>query len=127
MTTNKLYDLAETQNISIYDFHLPLNKSISYVDEKSNCYIAIDEQAIEGEIDEKEKLAHELGHCMRHAFYNRYSPCDVIGRHEYRANVWAVSTLLPSYRLRGALHLYREYWQLAELFGLSEDFIKMAS
>jgi len=38
------------------------------------------------------QLAHELGHCECGAFYNRYSPFDLVGKHERRADCWAKKT-----------------------------------
>ena len=111
----------------IYDFRLDKTGSISMMDDNGDCHVALDEKQIENSADRKVKLAHELGHCVLSAFYNRYSKFDLITQHEYRANRWAVEELLPFYRLRKALETgHIEIWDLAEFLELTEDFIKIA-
>ena len=85
-------------------------------------------EADRGETEEKEKLSHELGHCATGAFYNRYAACDICERHERRANIWSIKKLIPKDELLKALDdcFCTNRFELAEHFGVSEDFMQMA-
>ena len=77
--------------------------------------------------DEKVKLAHELGHCETGSFYNRYAARDIRQKYENRANKWAYKKLVPQDELAEAcLQGYREPWELAEYFGVTEFFLRNA-
>ena len=77
--------------------------------------------------DEKVKLAHELGHCETGAFYNRYAARDIRQKYENQANKWAYKKLVPQDELvEACLQGYREPWELAEYFGVTEDFLRGA-
>ena len=55
------------------------------------------------------------------------SPFDLIEKHEYKADKYAVHELLPFEDLEVACkNGYTEYWQLAEHLDLTEEFIKRA-
>lgn len=70
-------------------------------------------------------LAHELGHCVRGAFYNRYSAVDCKSRHERRANVWAYRKLVSEDELHEAVMRGNvEIWELAEYFDLPQDLME---
>lgn len=91
------------------------------------CAIAIDPGKIVSEEDEKEKLLHELGHCERGAFYNQYAACDVRRKHENQADKWAVQHVLSAADLDEAVAGgYTEMWELAEHFGVTEEFMRKA-
>lgn len=127
MELELLYDFAVLQNIGVRRFALEKAASISYMDEDGDCYIAMDPHKIKTTADEKYKLAHDLGHCMRGAFYNRYSKLDIIGRHERRATVWAIKKLLPREELITAIKGgHGEFYDLAEYFDLPEELVREA-
>lgn len=89
--------------------------------------IAINTRQLTGEADERTKLAHEVGHCATGAFYNRYSSLDILQKHENRADKWAIRHLIPVESLDAAVaDGYCEICDLAEHFGVSEDFMKKA-
>ena len=67
----EFYRIAEQQNISVDLFPLQMREALSLMDSCGDCHIAIDPQKLKGEPDERAKLAHELGHCLTGAFYNR--------------------------------------------------------
>ena len=124
---NELYNIAEKENIQIFSFALPLVSSVSMMDLKGNCSIGIDPFSIETYAEEKEHLAHELGHCITGSFYNIYSDCDVIAKAEYKADKWAIKKLIPEDEVRNAYEFgYTELWQLSELFGVPEEFMLKA-
>ncbi len=127
MKLEKLYEIAESENIDIYAAALPLAQSMSLMDDDLNCYIGIDYDQIHTSAEEKRKLAHEIGHCVKGAFYNRYSKLDLISKHEYSADKWACETLLPKTEMQTAFENgYVEVWQLAEYFDVPEELVKKA-
>lgn len=128
-TLTNLYDLAEKDNIPIINFNIRNEdvEALSHCDDDGDCIIAVDENKIKSEADLKVKVAHELGHCETMSFYNRYSSYDEVGRHEYRADKWAVYELIPFDELVIALNKgYNEVWALAEYFDVSENFVEKA-
>lgn len=124
MKTEKLYKIAEENNIKLDYFPLPENKSVC-VKYGEAFFIGIDAQLTRA--DERVCLAHELGHCQTSAFYNIYSPLDIRQKHENRADKWAVACLIPKADLLKAIKAgHSEPSELAEFFCVTEDFIKKA-
>lgn len=120
MHINDLYDIADRNNISV--FHFPLGPAIKSMSVPGA--IGIDADCIETTSEEQTKLAHELGHCMTGSFYTGSSPYELRSQKEYRANKWAVHTLIPFDELVEALENdITESWELAEYFNTSQDFI----
>lgn len=105
---------------------LPLSGSMSVMDGSGRCSVGIDPLALSSECDERERLAHELGHCLTGSFYNRFSPYDERARHERRAGRWAVDALVPERELCLALREPTSLAELAELFCVSEGTIRLA-
>lgn len=122
-----LYALAEQQNIPIYRFPLPNTGSMSLMDEQGRCCIGMDERVRDGGPQERVHLSHELGHCVTGSFYNRYAAVDCRQRHENAANKWAIQILIPVDDLDQAVaEGCTEVWELAERFGVTEDFVRKA-
>lgn len=72
-------------------------------------------------------LAHECGHCATGATHRLASEWDIISRHEYKADRWAIEHFLPfSEMCEAAQNGYRETWQLAEYFDVPQVFIEKA-
>ena len=127
MNAYDLYVLAEQQNIEVIETSLPENGSLSLMDDAGNCYIGIDESVMDGGALEIVHMAHELGHCLTGSFYNRHTRFDIRQRHENRADKWAVRQIIPVDDLDEAVaEGCTEIWELAERFGVTEDFIKKA-
>ena len=127
MNVLALYQLAEQQNIEVIETSLPENGSLSVMDEKGNCYIGIDESVMDGDALERVHMGHELGHCVTGSFYNRYTPYDLRQRHENRADIWAILRLVTEDALDEAVaEGCCEIWNLAERFGVTEQFMKKA-
>lgn len=75
----------------------------------------------------KATLAHELGHCATGCTQKVSSPLDLIEKHEYKANRWAIERYIPFEDLQAAIKQGRtERWQLAEYFDMPEPFIQKA-
>ena len=125
MKLNALYDIADNDGVIVecYDFtHSP---SVSVLND-GVCYIGINPLMLNTSADEKVKLAHELGHCETGAFYNMYSPLDIRAKHEHRADKWAIKKLIPEDELKQACKSCHNRFELAEYFGVTEDFMQKA-
>ena len=122
-----LYGLAQQQNIPIFPFPLPNTGSMSLMDEQGRCVIGMDEGVRDGGVQERVHLGHELGHCVTGSFYNIHAAVDSRRRQENRADKWAVTQLIPLDDLDDAIAQgCTELWELAERFGVTEEFVKKA-
>ena len=121
MTLLQIYQFAEKQGISIDELNMGHSVAISL----PQGWIAIDPERLPTQVEKKECLAHELGHVETGAFYNVDSPCDIRGKHENKANKWAIQHLISESELDEAIaNGYTEIWSLAEYFDVTEDFMK---
>ena len=91
MKINKLYELAEKENIDIYNYKMIHSKARIISDVKSAIFINYSQ--IDTSIEEKEILAEELGHYYYDSYYTINSSKLDIDRCEYRANKWKALTL----------------------------------
>lgn len=122
-----LYDIAREQNIEVVEWPLHQNGSISLMDDDGNCVIGIDESVMDGDALERVHMGHELGHCMTGSFYSIHTAVDCRRRHENRADKWAIRELIPVDDLDQAVaDGHSEIWDLAEHFGVTEQFMKKA-
>ena len=124
VTNNDLYGIAEKRGHVVVCESLTETPSLSLQTNK-RCYIAIDQRL--NVQQEREALAHELGHCEYGGFYNRYSRYEIRAKAERRADKWAFARLVPYGRLMQAVrHGVTEVWDLAELFDVSCEFMQRA-
>ena len=124
VTNDDLYGIAERRGHVVVCESLTETPSFSLQTNK-RCYIAIDQRL--NVQQEREALAHELGHCEYGGFYNRYSKYDIRAKAERRADKWAFAKLVPYGRLMQAVrHGIAEVWELAELFDVSCEFMQRA-
>ena len=127
MEISALYDIAAQQNIPIMSFPLEASGSMSVMDECGRCFIGMDPKLRDSATRERVHLGHELGHCLTGSFYSRHTAVDHRRRHENRADKWAIRKLLPVEALDDAVaEGCTELWQLADRFGLTEEFVKKA-
>ena len=123
----QLYEIAEQHNIDVVECPLPFNGSLSLIDSNGKCCIGIDESVLDGDALERVHLGHELGHCETGSFYSIHTAVDCRQRHENRADKWAIKTLISSADLDKAVSEgCTEIWELAERFGVTEDFVRKA-
>ena len=123
----ELYRWAEQQNITVDLVPMRSREALSLMNESGACFVAIDPRRLTGEVDERVKLAHELGHCMTGAFYNCYARLDCRRRQETTADKWAVVQLITAEQLDQAVaDGYGTLWELAEYFGVTEAFMQKA-
>ena len=103
------------------------NGSMSIMLDSGQCFIGIDESVLDGGVEERCHIGHELGHCLTGSFYNRYTRFDIRQRHENRADKWAIREMIPVEALDEAIaDGCCEIWELADRFGVTEPFIKKA-
>lgn len=120
-----LEEYAAAHGIKVYK-HLPLDKDSCAVRVKGRCSIAVTSRQLT-EAEEFVCIAHELGHCETSSFYNQSNINDLWGRHEYRANKWAIKHCIPKNDLTAAIQAgYTELWELAEMFDITESFMQKA-
>lgn len=118
----ELYQIAEQNNIEVFTGDIPKTKSLCVPGAIClDCRLSFDGA------EERSHLAHELGHCIRGAFYTRSDPDYIRRRAENKADRWAIRCLIPEDALQAATDLgYTETWQLAEWFDVTEDLIAKA-
>ena len=127
MEIGVLYDLARQENIAVLPFPMEENGSMSIMAEDGRCYIGMDPAVRDGGAQERVHLGHEMGHCLTGSFYNIYAAIDCRQRHENRADKWAIQALIPVDALDDDIaDGCCEIWELADRFGVTEDFIRKA-
>ena len=125
MELRNLYAFAKEQNIEVFPYPLPQTGSLSFMEDTGECYIGMDDSVRDGDVQERVHLGHELGHCVTGSFYNIHAAVDCRRRHENKADKWAVQTLIPVEELDTAIaEGCTEVWELAERFGVTEEFIR---
>lgn len=86
--------------------------------------IFIDQSKFSTAREMKGAIAHEVGHCATGCTHKVSSPLDLVEKHEFKANRWAIEHYLPFETINDAIeHGYVEPWALAEYFDVPEDFI----
>ncbi len=89
--------------------------------------IFLDLRAIDTRAEELVNLAHEGGHFSTGATHAISSPYDLVEKHEAKAWKWAVNRLIPPEELdRAVSEGHTCLWDLADYFGVTEDFMKKA-
>lgn len=129
---DSLYQWLDEQNVYVIDRHLDMSstdtKAVTIHLMGTNDWgIFVDRQKMKNSAEEYCTMLHESGHYATGTTHKVYSPYDLISRHEYRANKWAIRCAVPAEELAAALAAgYTEVWSLAEYFGVTEDFMKRA-
>lgn len=118
----QLYDYATAEGIRIDNFELDRSTLSLAIYINGKYAIALDLTKLKTMAEITSALAHEIGHCETHSFYNVYSPFDVRSKHEARADEWAIKNLIPKDELikefkKGIV----EIWELAERFNVTEQ------
>lgn len=125
MELDKLYDIADRENIAIIDFRMK-NKAIIGKIDKKYC-IGLNYQEIENSREEKELLAEELGHYYYDSFYSSYSDLSTINQKEYRANKWKCTVLVSINELKEAFKKgLNSLYEIADYLNLSESTVQFA-
>ncbi len=125
MKLEKLYDMAQRENIDIFNFKMKNKAIIGHTGD--NYAIGINYSIIDNSREEKTILAEELGHYYCNALYDSsYSNVDIEKR-EFRASKWAFKSLIPLSKFE---KLYkngcRYKYEFAEELGVTEDLVEKA-
>lgn len=120
---DQLYKIANDNKISIDYMKMNALESLSVPGA-----VAIDKSKMKNRADLKTHLSHELGHCMTGSFYRADSKFDLRAKHEYKADRWAITELIPFDKLVNVLkNGETELWQIAEEFEVTYEFAQKAA
>lgn len=126
MEINKLYKIAEKNQINIHSFHLPATGCVALKSDRG-LFVGIDPKIFSGGPREKVCLAHELGHLQTDSLYNSNFPVSVRLEKEKKADLWAIKLLIPLPALKKAIkNGYTDVFELSEYFGVTEKFMAKA-
>lgn len=128
---NSLYQWLDSEGVFVFDKRLPFSEK----DTKATAIklkppyeiwgIFLDKSRLKTISEEKTALLHEGGHYATGATHEVSSPFDLVAKHEYKADKWAVERALTVDELDEAVaEGHTELWDLAEHFGTTEDFMR---
>lgn len=122
----ELFEQIYLHDIRLFTCPVPCGKAATI--ELNGIYgIFLDPDQLNTSAEELCAVAHELGHCMTGSTHQLSSPLDMVERHEYRADKYAIHRILPAQQISEAIQAgYTELWQLAEYFDVTESFLKRA-
>ena len=103
MKLNELYNIAEKENIKIYDWQIEDIDGM-YLNYENINAIALNYDRLGTYVEEKCTLAEELGHYYMDATYPASCTDKVlIDKQEYRAKKWSYYALIPFEKLKSAV------------------------
>lgn len=126
----ELYERFEADGVFVFDQQLPFSNEQSKavtirLNDLGTTGVFLDRDRIETSAEEAVTLLHEGGHCATGTTHSIVSPFDLIEKHEYKADKWAVQDAVSRVELDNARRAgYREIYELAEYFNLTEDFMQ---
>ena len=124
METNKLYNIAENEGITVDFISLCENPALS-LEVGGKGFIAMDKNLVGSQSAERVVLAHELGHLATGAMYSPSDDSETVKKRERVAEGWAVNALVPYTELLSALSGGDEdLASLAERFSVTEEFME---
>lgn len=128
----ELYQWLYDEGVLLFDraltFVNPKTKSTSIRLNDDGCWgIFVDAARIESRAEELVIMLHEGGHYATGTTHAVSSPFGLMEQHENRADKWAVKRLLSAKDLDEAVaEGCTEMWELAERFGVTQEFIQKA-
>lgn len=103
MELNSLYNIAEKENVKIYDWQIEDIDGM-YLNYENINAIALNYDRLGTYVEEKCTLAEELGHYYMDATYPASCTDKVlIDKQEYRAKKWSYYALIPFEKLKSAV------------------------
>ena len=130
---DRLYQWLDKEGVFLFDRQLPFSKKDSHATTIKlkppfeAWGIFLDKGRLRTAPEEKSALLHESGHYATGTTHEASSPFDLIEKHEYKADKWAVQRALSADELDEAVAAgHIELWDLAEYFGVTEDFMRKA-
>lgn len=118
----------ELHSAGVKCFSWDLDGETAAVIKMDNKYaLFIDTNTVNTIPEETVIVAHEMGHIATGTTHCICSPYELIERHEYRANKWAIRRLIPKDELYSYYNQgYTEPWEIAEQINLPESFVSKA-
>ncbi len=125
MKLNSLYNIAEKENIKVYDWYIEDTKGM-YMNYHDINAIALNYDNLGTYIDEKCVLAEELGHYYMDATYPASTNDKIlIDKQEYRAKKWSYYVLIPFEKLKLAIkNGINTLYSLANYFDVTEEYMQ---
>lgn len=126
----EIYKWFEDRDIFLFDRQLPFSNEQSKavtirLGGEGVTGVFLDLGRIETAAEEAVTLLHEGGHCATGTTHSIVSPFDLIAKHEYKADKWAVQDAVSQEELDAARQAgYQEIYELADFFNLTEIFMK---
>lgn len=104
MNIDYLYDIANKENIKIYDYNLDSSINGLFMNYIKNNYIILNKENFICNAQEYCVLSEELGHFYMNAVYP-ISCMDqiLISKQEYRAKKWSYNVLIPYEKLKSTI------------------------
>ena len=110
MNLDRLYDLAEAENIKIYDYCINEDINGMFLNYDKLNAIALNYKNFENSYEEKCVLSEELAHYYMDAIYNyRNTDKELYYKQEYRAMKYSINMLIPFEDLKLAIKKRYEY------------------
>lgn len=123
---DKLYNTLYENDVLIFDCNLPFSDA-TVIEMDGQYGLFLDSSQFNTQADETVAVAHESGHIFTGSTHSHNNRISLIDQHENRADKWAIQNLISEDELEKAIsNGYKEIWELAELFEVTEDFIKKA-
>lgn len=128
---NDLRQWLDDEGVFLFDRQLPFHNGDSHaVTIRLNgdvWGIFLDGGRLRTSAEEKSAVLHEAGHYATGATHAVDSPFDLVAKHEWKADKWAVQRALSAEELDEAVaEGCTELWQLAEHFNVTEEFMRKA-
>ncbi len=127
ITTDELLDLSERMGF----LHLPAKAAggipaLAVQLPSGRCAWAVERKGISS-AQYRQRVCHELGHCVKGAFYTRLSAPTTREKCEETARRWSYRKMVPIRDLIDAIaDGDREPWQIAERLDVPEDMVRSA-
>ncbi len=121
-----LYDQLNHAGVRFYHWDLDDGQA-STIEMDGNYGIFMDFHNISTQAEELVAVAHEGGHVFTGATHKVSSPYDLIAKHEYKADKWAIQRLITPEALDAAVaEGCTDLHSLAEHFNVTIPFMKKA-
>lgn len=121
-----LYDELNRAGVRFYHWNMTDDQAAT-IEMDGQYGVFMDFSNIDTSAEELVIVAHEGGHISTGATHRVDSPYDLVEKHEYKADKWAVERLITEEELDLAVaDGCTELWQLADRFGVTEEFMKKA-
>lgn len=123
---NKLYTSLDKCGVTVVERSIPFTDALVVeVDGKMGLFL--DRSQWQTSSEETVSVAHECGHIFTGSLHTLENRLKLVSQHENRADKWAVKKLIPLDELDDAVaNGCTEIWELAELFGVTEQFMRKA-